>query len=68
MAFFYFSVSLLVFKKEVIENKMISYYKNLHSAQKSEPQSPQPHTVSLARVSVESQILAPFRNLLMGVP
>lgn len=30
MAFFYFSVSLLVFKKEVIENKMISYFKNLY--------------------------------------
>lgn len=37
MAFFYFSVSFLVFKKEVIENKLISCYKNLHKAQKSEP-------------------------------
>lgn len=27
-----------------------------------------PHIVSLARVSVESQILAPLRNLLRGVP
>lgn len=32
------------------------------------PEAIHPHRVSLARVSVESQIFAPFRNLLMGVP
>lgn len=38
--FFYFSFSFLVFKKEVIENKMINCYTNLCWAQKSEPERP----------------------------
>lgn len=35
--FFYFSFSFLVFKKEVIENKMTNCYSNLYWAQESEP-------------------------------